>query len=138
MTDLEEIVLSSCKRYIDTGISNKYVNEYYNKITGETLEDTDEAHLKPSLLFFKNNTRLRVTYGLLFLGLLVDAISGFIVADTIISHVIIWVVIICLILLYQILSRSKKVEKLYYSRINCIKAKDNVVDYAVGRGYIKL
>ena len=138
MTDLEEIVLSSCKRYIDTGISNKYVNEYYNKITGETLEDTDEVHLKPSLLFFKNNTRLRATYGLLFLGLLVDAISGFIVADTIVSHVIIWVVIICLILLYQILSRSKKVEKLYYSRINYIKAKDNVVDYAVGRGYIKL
>lgn len=138
MTDLEEVVLSSCKRYIDTGITNKYVNEYYNKITGETLEDTDEAHLNPSLLFFKNNMRLRVTYGLLFLGLLADAISSFLVEDTIFSHVIIWVSIICLIILYQILSRSKKVEKLYYSRINYTKAKDNVVDYAVGRGYIKL
>ncbi len=138
MTDLEELVLSSCKRYIDTGITNKYVNEYYNKITGESLEDTDEVHLKPSLLFFKNNMRLRVTYGLLFLGLLADAISSFLVEDTIFSHVIIWVAIICLIILYQILSRSKKVEKLYYSRVNYTKAKDNVVDYAVGRGYIKL
>lgn len=129
-----QLILESCERYIEKGIKNKYVNEYYKKLKGETLTETTEKHLL-SVKSIILNCLKQLCFSMLFAFFVDIVCTMFQVYEFLDIRLYLVVGIIFLYTslrcIYLYLVKARKVKSLgsfHYS----------YVDYIVGRGYAKV
>lgn len=130
----DQLILESCERYIEKGIKNKYVVDYYKRLTGKELDSTSDKHIlnKKYIVFecVKNTV-----YGMLFAYILDVLLTMFQVYEFINIRVLLLVGVTTL---YSIL---KNVYVYFIKPKKCKtleKFPSSYVDYITGRGCYKL
>lgn len=139
MTKHEEAILASCKRYIQDNVQNKYVCEYYKKLTDIDLKNTDKIDLRNREKIKQRCLEYSIyhitvdTLVLVFFLCVMDI-------NTFWRYVIAYIggTFYGIIILHVIGMWNKGIAKFMWSSYSCAEAETWFVDFLVGRGIVKL
>lgn len=132
MTKHEEAILNCCDRYLEDGVKNKYVYEYYKRLTDITLDSTDKVELRDKEHIF--NERIIYTVGN------ISILSIVLICTAVFKEPLILVLCVpYLFIMLQVIGMwNRYIGKLMWGDYSCVNADEWFVDYLVGKGIIKI
>lgn len=135
MTRNEEAIVRCCERYIKDDVPNKYVCEYYKKLTGTELPSTDKTNLRNAKNIKKRNTLYVLNYIVIGIPTEIFVLTS--------NKLPVWLSLFILCMVFIAFLRvlgtfNRGIAKLLWSNYSCDGADEWFVDYLIGRGIVKL